>query len=79
MREWIMARLIVRDIDERIVAALRLRAARNGRSVEAEHSELLRAALLTASERPSFKDFLRSMPEVHLPERRKEKSRRVTL
>jgi plasmid stability protein len=41
-----MARsLIVRQIDEEIVRRLRLRAARSGRSAEAEHREILRQAL----------------------------------
>ena len=40
-----MAQLIVRDLDEDIVAALKARAARNGRSAEAEHRRILEAAL----------------------------------
>lgn len=73
-----MAQLIVRNLDDRVVGALRIRAARNGRSVEAEHRELLREVLLTKPDRPSFKDFLRSMPEIPpLPERRKDKRRKV--
>ena len=40
-----MAQLIVRDLDERIVAALKARAARNGRSAQAEHRRILEAAL----------------------------------
>ena len=40
-----MAQLIVRDVDEAVAQALRLRAAANGRSVEAEHRLLLREAL----------------------------------
>jgi plasmid stability protein len=41
----IMAQLIVRDVDEAVAQALRLRAAANGRSVEAEPRLLLREAL----------------------------------
>ncbi len=42
-----MAQLIVRDVDETTAQALRLRAAANGRSVEAEHRMLLREVLGT--------------------------------
>jgi plasmid stability protein len=41
-----MAQLIVRDLDERVVRALKERAAKNQRSAEAEHREILRHALL---------------------------------
>ena len=41
-----MAQLTVRNVNEQIVRALKLRAASNGRSAEAEHRELLRSALL---------------------------------
>ena len=58
-----MPQLIVRNIDARVVKALKQRAAKHGRSAEAEHRQLLEEALLGAS-RPSFKDFLRTMPAV---------------
>ena len=58
-----MAQIVVRNVDPEVVKALRLRAARQGRSAEAEHRELLKAALLKPRGR-SFKDFLVSMPEV---------------
>ena len=38
-------RLLVRKLDEALVARLKRRAARHGRSVEAEHREILRQAL----------------------------------
>ena len=41
-----MAQLTVRNVDEQVVRALEARAAANGRSVETEHRELLRNALL---------------------------------
>ena len=41
-----MAHLAVRNIGEDVLDALKRRAAANGRSVEAEHRELLREALL---------------------------------
>ena len=47
-----MAQLTVRNISNEVVSALKKRAAANGRSAEAEHRELLRAALLGAD-----KDF----------------------
>lgn len=40
-----MSQLTVRNVQEQIVRALKLRAAAHGRSVEAEHREILRAAL----------------------------------
>ena len=40
-----MAQLLVRNVDEETVARLKARAAAHGRSVEAEHREILRAAL----------------------------------
>jgi plasmid stability protein len=58
-----MAQLIVRNVEEAVVRALKIRAAREGRSAEAEHRELLRRALL-GEPRKSFKDVLRSMPDV---------------
>ncbi len=41
-----MAQLTVRNVSNEVVGALKRRAAANGRSAEAEHRELLRAALL---------------------------------
>ena len=55
-----MAQLLVRNLDDELVQALQVRAASHGRSAEAEHREILRAALLT--DRPDFKTFLESMP-----------------
>lgn len=40
-----MASLHVRNVDDEIVARLKARAAAHGRSVEAEHREILRDAL----------------------------------
>ena len=45
-----MAHLTVRNVSEDVIAALKRRAAANGRSAEAEHRELLRAALLGGCE-----------------------------
>ena len=57
-----MAQLIVRNVDEKVVRALKLRAAEKGRSAEAEHRDLLRQALLGPAA-GSFKEFLLSIPE----------------
>lgn len=40
-----MASLHVRNLDDEVVALLKQRAARHGRSAEAEHREILRQAL----------------------------------
>ena len=57
-----MPQLIVRNLNPRIVAALKARAASRGRSAEAEHREILEHALLGAAPGPDFKTFLRSIP-----------------
>jgi plasmid stability protein len=54
-----MAQLIVRDIEDEIVRELNVRAARNGRSAEEEHRQILRHAL-----KPSFHEVLSQMPDV---------------
>lgn len=41
-----MAQLTVRNVDDRVILALKQRAAAHGRSAEAEHREILRATLL---------------------------------
>jgi plasmid stability protein len=48
--------LHVRNLDEDLVARLKRRAARHGRSVEAEHREILKQALSAEAE-PSFWDL----------------------
>jgi len=58
-----MAQLIVRNLPEGVVKALKLRAAENGRSAEAEHREILRQALLSSQKGQTLKDALLSMPE----------------
>jgi len=45
-----VARLTVRRVTDQVVRELKLRAVRNGRSAEAEHREILRAALLGDSQ-----------------------------
>jgi plasmid stability protein len=57
--------LIVRDVEQEIVKSLKAQAARNGRSVAAEHRALLKAALLQPRKRP-FNEVLASIPNVGL-------------
>lgn len=59
-----MSQLIVRNVGEQIVRALKRRAASHGRSAEAEHREILRSALSEDVDAASFKAFLASMPDV---------------
>ena len=58
-----MADLIVRGVDEALVKALKERAVAHGRSAEAEHREIL-AAALARPRRRSFAEVLASMPDV---------------
>jgi plasmid stability protein len=55
--------LVVRNVDEDVALALKQRAAANGRSAEAEHREILKAALKRPRRR-SVADVLASMPNV---------------
>ena len=48
-----MSSLHVRNVDEEIIRRLKRRAARHGRSAEAEHREILKQALSSETE-PSF-------------------------
>jgi antitoxin FitA len=76
------AQLIVRNLDPAIVAALRIRAARSGRSMEAEHRHLLRSVLSPSRPRASFKDWLERLPDVGTDRdfaRTRSKARRVRL
>jgi len=45
-----MAQLLVRDVPDEVASALKKRAAKNGRSAEAEHRAILEATLKPASE-----------------------------
>lgn len=58
-----MANLIVRNLDQRIVDALKQRAAQHGRSAEAEHRALLEELLLKPKGK-SFAEVLAAMPDV---------------
>jgi plasmid stability protein len=58
-----MANLIVRNIDDEIVKALKIRASRHGISAEAEHRKILEQALI-APRKKSFVEVLRLIPDV---------------
>lgn len=45
-----MVQLTVRNVDDEVVRALKQRAARHGRSAEAEHRDILRKSLLEQDE-----------------------------
>jgi plasmid stability protein len=51
------ASLHVRNLDPELVVRLKRRAARHGRSAEAEHREILRHALAVEEEGASFEDL----------------------
>ena len=77
-----MAQLVVRKLEEGVVAALRERAARRQHSMEAEHREILRAALRPGRGTRSIKELLLRMPAVGEDSdfaRPKAKPRRVSL
>jgi antitoxin FitA len=58
-----MPDLLVRGVDEDLVRALKQRAGEHGRSAEAEHREIL-AAALARPRRRSFAEVLASIPDV---------------
>jgi plasmid stability protein len=58
-----VAELLVRGVDEELVRALKERAGARGRSAEAEHREIL-AAALARPRRRSFAEVLASIPDV---------------
>lgn len=58
-----MADLLVRGVDEEVVRALKARAGAHGRSAEAEHRDIL-AAALARPRRRSFEEVLAAMPDV---------------
>jgi plasmid stability protein len=58
-----MASLVVRNLDDAIVQALKERAARHQRSAEAEHRAILEQVLLRPR-RKSFAQVLASLPDV---------------
>ncbi|MBI2318920.1 MAG: DNA-binding protein [Betaproteobacteria bacterium] len=59
-----MGQLIVRNVEDEIIQALKMRAAQKRRSAEAEHREILREALGPRRTRRTLKDLLLDMPSV---------------
>lgn len=70
------ANLHVRNLDDELVARLKRRAARHGRSTEAEHREILRQAL-ASEEEPSFDSLAAELR--NLTKRRKQTPSEVLL
>ena len=58
-----MANLVVRNIDDEIVRALKARAGNHGISAEAEHRRILESVLITPRKK-SFAEVLLNMPNV---------------
>ncbi len=58
-----MASLILRNVPEDIIKALKKRAGRHGTSAEAEHREILMQALSKTRKR-SFAEVIASMPNI---------------
>lgn len=59
-----MGQLIVRNVDDELIRALKMQAAQKGRSAEAEHRDILRAALSRRRSTKTLKEFLSEMPNV---------------
>jgi plasmid stability protein len=60
------SQLLVRNLDDEVVEALRKRAAKHGRSVEEEHRRILKRALIPKKPKQSLLEALDCMP--HFPE-----------
>ena len=58
-----MADLVLRDVDDDVVRALKERAITHGSTAEAEHKRIL-AAALAVPKRRSFTEVLASIPNV---------------
>lgn len=58
-----MANLVVRNIDEEVVRALKAKAGHDGISAEAEHRKILETALLKPRKK-SFSQALQEIPNV---------------
>jgi plasmid stability protein len=59
-----LGQLIVRNVDEELIPALKIRAAQNRRSAEAEHRVILRQVLVSRRRRRTLKDVLLDMPSI---------------
>ena len=69
-----MAALSIRGIDDKLHRALRMRAAENGRSMEEEVREILRAALGVPSPREEENRALEAMFQTALAHRKRDGS-----
>ena len=66
-----MGQLLVRNLDDELVHRLKVRAARHGCSMEAEHRKILREALAPQKDEekiPPLKTLLLEMPELSADE-----------
>lgn len=59
-----MGQLIVRNVEEELIRALKIRAAEKRRSAEAEHREILREALAPGRKGKTLKELILDMPSV---------------
>lgn len=59
-----MGQLIVRNIEDEVIQALKVRAAEKRRSAEAEHRDILREALTPRRAGKTLKDLLLEIPAV---------------
>jgi plasmid stability protein len=75
-RSLMAGNLHVRNLDDDLIARLKRRAARHGRSTEAEHREILRQALVNDVE-PSFEKLAGDLRK--LTRRRKQTPSEVLL
>lgn len=57
-----MGTLTVRNVEDAVIRSLKIRAAHNGRSAEAEHREILRRALGAGAPETNAYDFFRNSP-----------------
>jgi antitoxin FitA len=76
MESWMAGNLHVRNLDEELIVKLKRRAARHGRSTEAEHRDILRQALAGEVE-PSFDTLAAELRK--LTKRRKQTPSEVLL
>jgi|SRR3954454_23359036 len=58
-----VATLTVRNLDEAVIKRLRIRAAEHGRSAEAEHREILKAALIDTKQQPTRQQVAERLAE----------------
>jgi plasmid stability protein len=62
LTEDAVSQLLVGELDQDLVDALKRRAASHGRSAEAEHREILRMSLLGQPVKRPLKELLAAMP-----------------